>query len=149
MAFEKSAGAVIFRRQGNKIEYFLLNYPSQKGGHWDFPKGHIEKGEKALDTVRREVKEETGFDNKILDGFKGFLKYFFRDRKNPKETVFKIVDFYLAEVPAGEEAKLSFEHVGFEWLPYEEALARITYKGSKQILEKASKFLTDSALATL
>ena len=59
MAFEKSAGAVLLRRKAGQIEYFLLNYPSKKGGHWDFPKGHIEKGETEIETVRREVKEET------------------------------------------------------------------------------------------
>lgn len=32
---------------------------------WNFPSGHIEKGEDILDAARREVKEETGFDVKL------------------------------------------------------------------------------------
>ena len=71
---EKSAGAVIFRKEDDKIYYLLLHY---QGGHWDFPKGNIEKGEKLEDTVRREVKEETGIENiKFALGFKEAIKYF-------------------------------------------------------------------------
>ena len=48
-------------------------------GHWDFPKGHIEKGEKIKDTIRREVEEETGLkDIKFIEGFKEWIKYFFK-----------------------------------------------------------------------
>jgi 8-oxo-dGTP pyrophosphatase MutT (NUDIX family) len=32
-------------------------------GHWDFPKGHIEKNENEMAAVLREVKEETGIAN--------------------------------------------------------------------------------------
>ncbi|MDZ4384915.1 MAG: NUDIX domain-containing protein, partial [Candidatus Moranbacteria bacterium] len=58
ISFEKSVGAVVFRKKetGGK-EFLLLHYPS---GHWDFPKGHIESGETEEGTLRREVEEETG-----------------------------------------------------------------------------------------
>jgi len=39
MPKEKSAGAIILRKEDNKIYYLLLHYHS---GHWEFPKGHIE-----------------------------------------------------------------------------------------------------------
>jgi len=57
MPTEKSAGAVIFRKEpssakattGKKytVKYLLLHYAAR---HWDLPKGHIEKGEKPEDT---------------------------------------------------------------------------------------------------
>jgi hypothetical protein len=37
---ERSAGAIIFREEGEERYYLLLYHPV---GHWDFPKGHIEK----------------------------------------------------------------------------------------------------------
>jgi 8-oxo-dGTP pyrophosphatase MutT (NUDIX family) len=144
MPVHKSAGAVLYRWKDNKIEYFLLHYSSKRGGHWDFPKGHIEQDEKAFDTVRREVEEETGFKNiRIEEGFKSYIKYFFRDYDDPQKTVFKIVDFYIAEVSDDKPPTISDEHIDFVWLVYEEAYQRITYKKSKEILENANKFLLE------
>jgi hypothetical protein len=52
----------------------------------------------------------------------------------------KTVIFYLAKTKT-EKVKLSFEHIGFEWLPYTEAIEKLTYKNAKEILEKANKYL--------
>lgn len=135
MPFEKSAGAVIFRKADNEIYYLLLHY---KPGHWDFPKGHIEKGEKEEETVKRETEEETGLrDIKIVKGFKETVKYFFRYEN---KTIFKIVIFYLAETQE-KEVKISFEHKGFKWLSYDEALKQLTFKNAKNILKKANDFI--------
>ena len=55
MPREKSAGAIIFRKENNIIYYLLLHYPSlnRKGGHWEFAKGHIEAGESDEDFAKR------------------------------------------------------------------------------------------------
>jgi len=141
MPVEKSAGAVILRREGNKIYYLLLHYPSNAKApreYWDFPKGHIEKGEKIEETVEREVEEETGLkDIKFVEGFKEWIKYFF---KHKGKNVFKIVTFLLAEAET-EEVKISPEHIGYKWLPYDEALIQLTFKNAKEILKKADNFL--------
>jgi len=138
---EKSAGAVIFRKEKNKIFYLLLHYPSSAKAprdYWDFPKGHIEKGEKELDTVRREVEEETGLkDIEFVDGFKEWIKYFF---KFEGKNILKFVTFYLVETKT-KNVKVSSEHLGFEWLPYEDALEKLTFKNAKEILKKANQFL--------
>ena len=140
MPKETSAGAVVFRKNG-KIYYLLLHY---KSGHWDFPKGHIEDGEEEDKTVKREIEEETGIkDIKIIDGFKEYIKYFFRKtyegNKNAPWT-FKIVNFYLAETKI-KQVKLSDEHIGYKWLVYEDALKQLTYKNAKEILKKANRYL--------
>jgi len=44
---EKSAGAVIFRKEQNEALFLLLHYPS---GHWDFVKGKIEPEENLRQT---------------------------------------------------------------------------------------------------
>lgn len=144
MPLEKSAGAIIFRKN-KEIKYLLLHYPSSaksKKDYWDFPKGHIEKGEKEIETVKREVKEETGLEDiKIIEGFKEWIKYFFRFKK---KTIFKIVTFYLAETKE-KEIKISGEHIGYEWLPYKEALKQLTFNNAKEILQKVHQFLTQNA----
>jgi len=148
---EKSAGAVVFRKEGNKIYYLLLHYPSgtrTPRNYWDFPKGHIERGEKEIETVKREVKEETGLEDiKFIEGFKKWVKYFFRFQG---KTVFKIVIFYLVETPyqnkfgtgQAKEVKISEEHIGYKWLPYKEALKQLKFKNAKEILKKANDYLT-------
>jgi len=140
MPLERSAGAVIFREEGDKIYYLLLHYQS---GHWDFPKGIIEKGEKIEETAKREVKEETGIENiEFVEGFKEWIKYFFRVKGR---TIFKIVTFLLAETKQ-KKVKISWEHIGFKWLPYEEALEKLTFKNAKEILEKANDFLSKQSI---
>lgn len=144
MSLEKSAGAVIFRKN-KEIKYLLLHYPSGSRtpgkDYWDFPKGHVEKGEKELETVKREVKEEAGLEDiKFIEEFKEWIKYFF---KAEGKTVFKIVTFYLVQTQT-EKIKLSEEHIDSEWLPYEEALERLTFKNAKEILTKAHSFLETS-----
>jgi len=142
MPIEKSAGAIIFRRENNKIFYLLLHYPSSAKApkdYWDFPKGHIEKGENEIDTVKREIEEETGVtDVKFVEGFKEWIKYFFKFKG---KNVLKFVTFYLLETKT-KDVKISGEHIGFEWLPYEEALKQLTFKNAKEILTKANDYLS-------
>jgi len=147
MPVEHSAGAVIFRREDNKIYYLLLHYPSTTRGakkdYWDLPKGHIEKGEKIEETVKREAEEETGLkDIEIFPGFKETIKYFFKwEGKN----IMKFVTFYLIETKT-KEIKISGEHMGFKWLPYEEALEQLTFKNAKEVLQKANAFLSGEGI---
>jgi len=145
MPKETSAGAVVFRKEDNQIYYLLLHY---KSGHWDFPKGHIEEGEKEKETVKREVKEETGIEDiEIVEGFKEWIKYVFRstydldeNEKSKAPWIFKIVTFYLAETKT-KEVKTSFEHLGYKWLSYDEAIEKVTFKKAKEILKKANHYI--------
>jgi len=146
MPVEKSAGAVIFRREGKESLFLLLHYPSPAKTpkeYWDFPKGHIEKGEKEIETVRREVKEETGLkDIKFIEEFKEWIKYFFRFKE---KNILKFVTFYLAETKT-KKITISGEHSGYEWLAYKKALEKLTFKNAKKILKKANDFLSKKGL---
>jgi len=140
MPFERSAGAVIFRKEEGRAYYLLLHHQS---GHWDFPKGNIEKGEKLEETVKRETKEETGLgDIKFIPGFEEAIKYFY---KLKSKNIFKIVTFFLAETRT-KDVKISWEHIGYQWLPYQEALTQVTFKNAKEILQKANNFLLGKSL---
>ncbi len=137
MIKEESAGAVIFMRDGNRVLYLLLHY-KHKSDYWDFTKGNIEQGEDEHETVRREVLEETGLnDISFIDGFKEDTNWFY---KRDGKTVFKEVVYFLVETKS-KDVKISEEHIGYEWLSYDEALNRIGYKNSKDILRKANEFL--------
>lgn len=152
MPKERSAGAIIFRRESNQTHYLLLHYKteSKRGGHWGFSKGHVEEGEAEIQTAKRELAEETGIkDVEIIPGFKELEKYFFRrnyglkgEAKKTAPWVFKSVIFYLAETKT-KEVKISEEHSDFIWLPYEEAFKKLTFKNAKNILKKANGFIKE------
>jgi len=131
---EKSCGAVVFVKNA-EIIYLLLQY---EAGHWDFVKGNVEPNESEKDTVLRELKEETGIDaTQTIEGFKERIIYYYRRQGS---TVHKEVVFFLIEADT-KKVTLSFEHVGFDWLNYERALEKLTFKNAKDVLQKAHAFL--------
>lgn len=132
---ERSAGAVVYRstQGGKRLFVLLLN-----AGRWDFPKGNVEDDETELQTVFREVREETGLKEiTIVPGFRKVIEYFYRrDGKN----IHKQVVYLLAEAE-DHDVKISFEHQGFGWFPYSEAMTKASYGNSKKLLTEAEGFL--------
>jgi 8-oxo-dGTP pyrophosphatase MutT (NUDIX family) len=147
IAYEVSVGAVIFRRTTRGIEYLLLRYPH---GHWDYVKGHIEAGETQEETLRRETQEESGITHiNVVTGFRKYTRYFYtakgtelvkRKQSGKGIWIFKTVYFYLTEAIDSEIA-ISDEHIGFAWLPFKEAVTKLTFPVAKNILENADTFL--------
>jgi 8-oxo-dGTP pyrophosphatase MutT (NUDIX family) len=149
LSFEKSIGAVAFRRENGKIKFLLLRY---LGGHWGFIKGHGENDETDEETLFREAKEETGItDLKIKPGFFGQEKYFYVAKNEEKEKrrkvgrgwwIFKKVYYYLTETNT-HEIVLSDEHRDYVWMEYNQAYNRVSNLNSKKVLERANKFLME------
>lgn len=146
MPVERSAGAVIFRETKKGRAYLLLRHHDKKNtrgkvvrhGHWDFPKGHLEKGETGEDAARREVKEETGIAvTRFTPGFKKTIRYFV---KIGDARRLKFVVFFLARTK-GSRVAISQEHKDFAWLGYREAYEQLTYVDVKSVLKKVEYFL--------
>jgi 8-oxo-dGTP pyrophosphatase MutT (NUDIX family) len=105
---------------------------------WDFPKGRLEAGETGLTAALREAREEAGIEaSRVIEGFKETIRYFTRRDGKPAP---KFVALFLAEA-ASDDVTLSWEHDQFAWLPYEDALARLTLKPMREALRKAESFL--------
>jgi len=138
---ERSAGFVLFRetREGAR-QYLLLDY----GRHWDFPKGHLEKGEDDLSAALREVREETGIsDPQVIPDFHREITYFFRDRK--KGLIRKTVAFFLGRTEVRDEGiVLSHEHEGFVFVPYDIAMRQTTYANAREVLRLAEEKLVST-----
>lgn len=134
--FERSCGIVLFfQPKAGPREYLLLHYPT---GHWDFAKGHIEKGEEDITTALREAKEETGLEGiEIVPNFRHRFEYRYRRRDH---RVHKEVGWFLGRAPT-KAVRLSYEHKGFRWLAFEPALEQVTYANAKDLLRKAEAHL--------
>jgi len=131
---EKSCGAIVFTKNAG-INYLLLRY---EAGHWDFVKGNVEPNESEKDTVIRELKEETSIvDAQFIDGFREKIAYFYRRQG---ATIHKEVVFFIIEAHS-EKVELSYEHVGYDWLDYQHAMEKLTFKNAKNVLQNAHEFL--------
>ena len=130
---ERSAGAVIFKGSAHEGRNYLLLL---NAGHWDFPKGNREAGESELQTVLREVAEETGLAGiSIVPGFRRVIEYYYR---REGKNVHKQVVYLLARTDVGD-VRISEEHQGFGWFRYEEAVQRASFDNSKAILAEAEE----------
>ena len=133
MKYEKSCGAVVF--DGNKILII-----QQVKGHWGFPKGHVEDGETEIQTAVREIKEETNLDVEI-DESKRFVEHY-----SPEEGLEKDVVFFVAKKIGGEIKVQEEEVKDTKWLTPREAMDRLTYESSKNILRNIIEILNVKVL---
>lgn len=139
-AFEKSVGAIVYRKQDEKFLFLLVQYRS---GQWDFPKGHVEEGESEIETMRREIFEETKIDDlKILAKFRVAVNYFYTAKGNEKKErqkqgrgiyIFKKAVFFAAETRKAD-VEIDFENKAFAWLTFEQVMERLSNEGSKKIM---------------
>lgn len=142
MSYERSIGAIIIKRgEPPRAEphFLLLRYP---GGYWEFPRGHVEAGERELVTARREISEETGITAlRFLPGFRERYRFHFR---RGQKLITKDAVIYLAEVPRWA-VRISDEHFGYVWLTYREAVRHLSFENARQVLRRAATFLSGAA----
>ncbi|MEM2089165.1 MAG: NUDIX domain-containing protein [Thermoproteota archaeon] len=130
---ERSAGFIVFKEEGGGVKYLFLRV----SGRLDFPKGNIEKDEDELSAALRELKEESGIAKvRIIPGFRRVLNYYYR--RGGGTLVSKTLILFLGEA-LGKEVSTSWEHEGFEWLSFEDAVKKIKYHGYRKILEEAEE----------
>ena len=132
---EKSCGIVIFREENDEKLFLILHYPN---GHWDLVKGHVEEKDKdEQDTAKRELFEETGINQvEFIDGYREQISY--RYIKNGKPSHKEVV-FFLGKT-FQHDVVISHEHFDHLWLPFDEALEKITFDNAKNLLRKAKEF---------
>jgi len=133
-----SSGGVIFRKErGNDVEIALVAV--KEGKVWSLPKGIVEKGEETSETAVREVREETGLSGRVVEKI-GQITYWYYIREDNAKCR-KTVHFYLLEYISGSTADHNWEVERAEWFPFPEALKKLSYRGDKEIVEKARDML--------
>jgi 8-oxo-dGTP pyrophosphatase MutT (NUDIX family) len=136
MRREFSAGGVVVRRVRGEWRLAAI-CPGGKENVWALPKGLIGKGESAAETAVREVEEETGVEARLVEKL-GDIRYVYAWRG---ERVFKVVSFFLLRYARGRLGEIPehFRHEVAEtrWLPLAEAPRLLSYKGEREMAERA------------
>ena len=107
------------------------------------PKGHVEKRESLEEASEREALEETGYPVEATD-FVGSFEYKVKEEKCG-ETAYiikRVYHFLCKVVDEKTDMKNPDEKEGetiSTWLPYEEALDKLSYDNDKNILKKTFK----------
>lgn len=127
MKKEKSCGAVVYRKGDSGLEILLIKH--KNGGHWAFPKGHVEKKETETETALREIREETGLKVKLDTGFREMVTY------SPKPNVMKDVIYFAAKAKEDDARPQPEEVLEICWKVPEEALELVTYATDREILQ--------------
>lgn len=132
-----SAGGVMYRRTGKRIEVCLI--AKHQGRVWALPKGRLDEGETSEQTAIREILEETGHRGRIVEKL-GDIHYEFLWKDN-NTHYHKDVTFYLIELVELNAQKRDQEADSTDWFWIEEAYARITHDNEREMVRRAQRRL--------
>ncbi len=136
MQYEKSCGAIVFRKFHGNTELLLIKHAN--GGHWSFPKGHVEEAETEVQTAVREVKEETGIDIMIDDSFRETVLY------SPKKDTMKQVVYFLAFAKTYKPTPQPEEISQIRWVEINHAYQILSYDNDRQLVNKVKAMIKSS-----
>ena len=155
MLREISAGGVVVRKRPSGWEVAVIEPQREvdSSGKSDkkrqkqilaLPKGLVDPGEKPEETAIREVREETGIQGTKLAKLTD-IKYMYVRSWGDKQRVFKIVSFYLLGYESGEiddvSAEMRIEVKQALWIPLEGAERKLAYRGERDVVKLAQKYL--------
>ena len=146
MKYEHSAGAIIWRKKNNEIQYLLIQSQPYKQfkSAWAFSKGHLEAGETERDAAKREVFEEVGLKPEFDFDFHESYSYQVTSESE------KTVTLFLAKYNPDQKIKRQESEIRqTAWLNYEDAQKRTREQNFKEfsfedlalILAKANTYL--------
>ncbi len=139
--YRKAVFIVAYSFHNGKLQYLVLKRKLHWKG-WEFPKGKIEPGEKKIDTVRRELNEESGHRALKIKKFniKGKYKYkkLLKDRP---EFMGQSYVLYAADVKRGKVKLDRIEHSSYKWADFKTALKMLTWANQKKCLRIVNSWL--------
>ncbi|HEX9208917.1 MAG TPA: NUDIX hydrolase [Bradyrhizobium sp.] len=118
-----AAGGIVLRRGAPPLVAIVRQ---RKRNEWVLPKGKLDDGETPKQAAHREVLEETGHAVAIHE-FLGTLVYQSGGRS-------KFVHFWRMEAEGGQVRKLMNDIKAVDWLPLEEAIARLSREYERAFL---------------
>src|SRR5579871_4371264 len=119
-----AAGGIVMRREQPPL---IAVVRLRKRDEWVLPKGKLDDGETPRAAARREVLEETGH-NVTMHEFLGTLVYESGGRS-------KVVHYWRMEAGNTQTRELMSDIRAVDWLPLDEALARLSRSYERTFLE--------------
>lgn len=132
MKLEKSCGAVVWQEKDGMPHVLVIRH--ENGGHWAFPKGHVEDRETEEQTAAREIWEETGLKVKLDLGFRRVVTF------SPKPGVLKDVAYFAAKPTGGKLKRQEEEVLEMRWLKLGEAMKLVTYETDRAVLRAFANY---------
>ncbi|MDR2571005.1 MAG: NUDIX domain-containing protein [Oscillospiraceae bacterium] len=135
------AQAIIYRNNCDKIEYLLIKRREKDGGFWQAITGHIRDGEKLVDGLVREIKEEIGVvDAMRISNCVETIQWTNKNNFVMTENVY-VVNFSNEII-----IKLSEEHTDYKWCDFKEAYERLFHINNKNTFELVNKLILNGKL---
>lgn len=139
---EPTAGGVIFRRnEKNEVEILLIQDAKDR---WTIPKGHIEEGETAQETAKREIAEEAGLKETEVLGWLGKIN--FRYRRVDKLVLMTTQVFLVRALGDTNAIQKEDWMNGIKWFSFAEALDAIEYEDIGKLILLAMKKIRQEKL---
>jgi 8-oxo-dGTP pyrophosphatase MutT (NUDIX family) len=109
-------------------------------GRWDFPRGHVEKGESELQAAVRELQEEIGVRVKrFIPGFREVVGWDYTSGVTGDRMHKEVVHFLVRL--RHKQVRRSDEDLDMRWLPYLQALRLPMWPHVNHVLKKANSFI--------
>jgi 8-oxo-dGTP pyrophosphatase MutT (NUDIX family) len=104
-------------------------------GKWGFPKGHVERGERAATAALREVMEEAGVRSLRLIGAIRTIEWYFRFKGS---LIHKSCQYFLMETAVDKTNPQVSEGISeCRWATVDEARELISYDNAREVLQQA------------
>ena len=134
-----SAGGVVYRRRGRKVEVALINVGEK--GRWQLPKGLVGRGESPEEAALREVREETGLACEVAVPLETIEYWYFSKGGRARVRFHKRVHFYLLAYRGGDVADHDHEVLEARWVEVGEAARALAFKGEREVLGRARELI--------
>ena len=119
MLVVEAAGGIVFNKENNILFIHRL-------GKWDLPKGKLEPKEFIKNAALREVEEETGLKELILEDFINTTFHIYKEKRNGKEEKILKATYWFKMTYVGTETPKP---------QIEEGITEVAWKSPKEAIE--------------